>query len=74
METLSTSEVLDKTGLVFYQLEYLVKTGRIPTFSYGKGLPRRYPLNTIEKIKAIMAKRGGDISSFSEQDELQLPT
>ena len=57
---ITTAEVLQKTRIPFYQLDYLVKAGRIHAFRTGRGIERRFPPDTIEKIKAILKKRNPD--------------
>ena len=57
---LKTSDVLRETKIPFYQLDYLVKAGRIHAFRTGRGIERRFPPDTIEKIKAILKKRNPD--------------
>ena len=44
-------------GLKFYHLEYLIRSGQLKVKYFGKGIPRIYPPDTIQKIKSILKKR-----------------
>ena len=54
---LTQNEVLIKTGLKMYQLDYLIRLGEIPVIQYGKGMSRLFPSESVEKIRKILAKR-----------------
>ena len=53
---LNQKEVIEMTGIRFYQLEYLIKKGEISVIQLGSGNPRKFPPETIEIIKARLAK------------------
>ena len=44
-------------GLAYYKLEYLIRSYQIKVESYGKGIPRKFPPDTIQKIKSILQDR-----------------
>ena len=56
MENLSQKDVLKQTGLKFYQLEHLIKSGVIPVYQFGKGNPRKFRPEVIDIIKARLDK------------------
>ena len=60
MKKIKTVDVLSATGIKFYQLEHLVKTGRVPARRFGKGLPREFSSGAIDIIREILIKRGND--------------
>ena len=55
---LTQKEVLEKTGLKFYQLEYLIKKGKVPVIQSGSGVPRKYPFESLTIIEDLKKSRG----------------
>jgi len=53
---LSQKDVLKQTGLKFYQLEHLIRSGVIPVQQFGKGNPRKFAPEAVDIIKARLAK------------------
>jgi len=56
---LSQKEVIEITGIRFYQLEYLIKKGEISVIQLGSGNPRKFPPDSIKRIKDRLAKLNG---------------
>jgi hypothetical protein len=54
----SQKEVLEKTGIKCYQLEYLIRTKKIPVIRKGKGIPREFPEEAIKIIKERVNRLG----------------
>lgn len=54
---LNQDEILRRTNLKYYQLEYIIRTKSIPVYRFGKGSPRMYPMDTVKKINEIMETR-----------------
>ena len=48
---LDKNDIIELTGIEFYQLDYLVKTGKVPAIKRGSGRKRLYPHRAIEIIK-----------------------
>ncbi|GEM_PF-3231506 len=46
--TISQKELLQKTGAKYYQVEHLIRTGRLPVYKHGRGNERQFPLEAIE--------------------------
>jgi len=57
---LSQKEVIEMTGIRFYQLEYLIKKGEISVIQNGSGNPRLFPLESVEIIQRRLLKINGD--------------
>lgn len=55
---LTQKELLQKTGIKFYKLDYLVKTGDIPVIQKGSGNLRQFPDEAVRIIKVRLARRG----------------
>ena len=53
---LSQKEVIERTGIRFYQLEYLIKKGDLPVIQNGSGIPRKFPLAVVEIIQERLNK------------------
>lgn len=41
----------------FFQIEYWIKCGKIQVKSYGRGVPRKFPPDTIKVIRKILSER-----------------
>jgi len=54
---LTQKELLQKTGIKFYKLEYLIKTGIVPVIQKGRGTPRQFPIDAISIIRKIVRER-----------------
>jgi len=54
MSYLSQKEVIEKTGLKFYQLEHIKKIGTIKVYHFGKGNHKNLPQKVIEIILALL--------------------
>ena len=44
-------------NLKWYQLENLIRSGNIEVKAFGKGIERKFPPDTINKIKKILSDR-----------------
>lgn len=58
---ITAKEIHKEVDIQYYQLEHLVKSGQVEAVRSGKGRDRKFPDNTIEKIKIILAMRAGTI-------------
>jgi len=54
---LTQKEILQKTGIKFYRLEYLIKTGIVLVIQKGRGIPRQFPPDSVSIIKKIIRGR-----------------
>ena len=55
---ITTKEIIERTGIKYYSLEHLIRSGRIKAKSYGKGNARKFDPDVIEKIKEIQTAKG----------------
>ena len=55
---LTQKELLEKTGIQFYQLEYLIKKGEVPVIKSGSGVPRKYPVESLKLIEDWKKSKG----------------
>ena len=53
---LTQKQVLEQTGLKYYQLEHLIKSGIVQVYRCGSGNPRKFPLAAIEIIQERLKK------------------
>jgi len=49
-EYLTKDEILDKTGIKYYKLDYLVRSGQVPVIKRGSGKKRLYPPEALEIV------------------------
>ncbi|MFH1212887.1 MAG: hypothetical protein V1681_02270 [Candidatus Neomarinimicrobiota bacterium] len=54
---LTQKEILQKTGVKFYRLEYFIKSGIVPVIQKGRGNPRQFPPDSVSIIKKIVRGR-----------------
>ena len=56
-KTISQKELLERTGAKYYQVEHLIRAGRLPVERYGRGNERRFPLEAIEMVKTWLERK-----------------
>lgn len=72
---ITTDQILAATGIQFYRLEYLVKKGEITCQRNGKGNPRTYPADTIDRIRKLEktgAAKNQEAKNVSQQSDKSL--
>lgn len=60
METkyLTKNEIIEETGLKYYQLDYLVRSNQVPVIMRGSGRRRLYPPKALKIIKKWKSQKG----------------
>jgi len=72
---LTTNEVLKLTGIQYYTLNHLVRSGQITTVcQFGKGIQRQYDPSVIQEIRKILEKRGlASPINLGDQEQVKKP-
>jgi len=56
--TLTTNDIIREfPELKYYQLEFLIRSRQIEVHTFGSGIPRKFPPDTIHKLKSILKNR-----------------
>ena len=57
-QTLTTNDIFQELPeLKYYQLEFLIRSKQIEVKSFGSGISRKFPFDTVQKIKSILQNR-----------------